>query len=120
MTTLTPDNPCPFCDLDAARVRMQNAAAVAIPDAFPVSDGHMLVVPKRHVTSVFDLTDDEQAGLWRLVADVRRALLAELHSDGFNIGVNDGEAAGQTLPAGSSNSTGSKAGRFRLAALPRT
>lgn len=101
-------------------MRAENAAAVAISDAFPVADGHTLVVPKRHVASIFDLIDDEQAALWRLVADVRRALLAKLHPDGFNVGVNDGEAAGQTLPAGSSNSTGSKAGRYRLAALPQT
>lgn len=90
MTTSAPDNPCPFCDLNACRVRAENAAAVAIADAFPVADGHMLVVPKRHVASIFDLTDDEQAAVWRLVADVRRTLAEELHPDGFHIGVNDG------------------------------
>ena len=73
MTNSTPDNLCPFCDLDASRVRAENAAAVAIANAFPVADGHTLVIPKRHVTAIFDLSDDEQAGVWRLAADVRPA-----------------------------------------------
>jgi hypothetical protein len=71
MTTTTPDKPCPFCSLDATPVRAENAAAVAIADAFPVAEGHTLVVPKRHITSIFDLTDDAEAaarkarrGLW--------------------------------------------------------
>jgi diadenosine tetraphosphate (Ap4A) HIT family hydrolase len=68
MTSTMPHNRCPFCDLDASRIRLENAAAVAIPDAFPVGDAHTLVVPKRHVASVFDLTDDEQTALWRLTA----------------------------------------------------
>jgi diadenosine tetraphosphate (Ap4A) HIT family hydrolase len=70
---------------------------VAFPDAFPVAEGHMLVVPKRHVASLFDLPDEEQASLWRLVALVRGKLASELKPDGFNIGVNDGPAAGQTV-----------------------
>lgn len=75
MTTTTPDSPCPFCNLDASRVA-ENTAAVAIADAFPVADGHTLVVPKRHVASIFDLTDDEQASLWRLVSAVRQVVIA--------------------------------------------
>jgi diadenosine tetraphosphate (Ap4A) HIT family hydrolase len=57
----------------------------------------MLVVPRRHVASLFDLPEGEQAALWRLVAQVRSKLMAELQPDGFNIGVNDGLAAGQTV-----------------------
>jgi diadenosine tetraphosphate (Ap4A) HIT family hydrolase len=70
---------------------------VAIPDAFPVAEGHLLVVPKRHVASLFDLSDKEHAAIWRLVAQVRGKLASELQPDGFNIGVNDGPAAGQTV-----------------------
>ena len=62
-----------------------------------VAEGHSLVVPKRHVASLFDLPDEEQAALWRLVALVRGNLMAELKPDGFNFGVNDGSAAGQTV-----------------------
>jgi diadenosine tetraphosphate (Ap4A) HIT family hydrolase len=70
---------------------------VAVPDAFPVVEGHMLVVPRRHVASLFDLSDEEQAAVWKLVAQVRGKLASELKADGFTIGVNDGPAAGQTV-----------------------
>jgi diadenosine tetraphosphate (Ap4A) HIT family hydrolase len=70
---------------------------VAVPDAFPVAEGHMLVIPRRHVASLFDLSDEEQAALWRLVALVRGKLVSQLQPDGFNVGVNDGPAAGQTV-----------------------
>ena len=88
---------CPFCDPDPDRICEENEAAVAIHDRFPVAGGHMLVVPKRHVASLFDLPEEEQAALWRLVALVRGRLMDELNPDGFNVGVNDGPAAGQTV-----------------------
>jgi diadenosine tetraphosphate (Ap4A) HIT family hydrolase len=88
---------CPFCDLASHCIRLENDAAVAVPDAFPVAEGHTLVVPKRHVASLFDLSDEEQAAVWRLAAVVRAKLMTELHPDGFNIGINDGQAAGQTV-----------------------
>jgi diadenosine tetraphosphate (Ap4A) HIT family hydrolase len=88
---------CPFCQLDKGRIALENECAVAIPDAFPVTEGHTLVIPRRHVTSLFDLSDEEQAALWNLVAVVRGKLARELKSDGFNVGVNDGTAAGQTV-----------------------
>lgn len=88
---------CPFCDPEASRIQMANEVAVAVFDGFPVAEGHTLVVPKRHVASLFDLSDVEQTALWRLVAQVRAGLLAGLKPDGFNVGVNDGAAAGQTV-----------------------
>ena len=88
---------CPFCHIENSHIHLENDFAVAFPDAFPIAEGHTLVVPKRHVASLFDLTEEEQAALWRLVAMVRTKLLAELKPDGFNIGVNDGPAAGQTV-----------------------
>src|SRR5260370_29625410 len=54
---------CPFCHLEASRIHQENDIACAIRDAFPVAEGHMLVVPKRHVASLFDLPDEEQAAL---------------------------------------------------------
>ena len=59
--------------------------------------GHTLVVPRRHVASVFDLAPEEYAALWALVAAVRARLAASTGADGFTIGVNDGVAAGQTV-----------------------
>lgn len=88
---------CPFCDLDADRVWFASKHALAFADSFPISQGHTLVIPVRHVTSIFDLSDTEQAALWALVSQARTALLEKFRPDGFNIGVNDGAAAGQTI-----------------------
>jgi diadenosine tetraphosphate (Ap4A) HIT family hydrolase len=88
---------CPFCGIQESRIKCENDFAIAILDAFPVAKGHTLVVPKRHIASLFDLTEEEQAAVWCLVAVVRGRLLTEFRTDGFNIGVNDGPAAGQTV-----------------------
>ena len=88
---------CLFCTFPLVRVLHTSAHGRAFRDAYPVSDGHTLVVPHRHVASLYDLTPEERAGLWELVDEVRQALAASRAPDGFNIGVNDGEAAGQTV-----------------------
>jgi len=88
---------CPFCRPDARRIRLEGEFARAIPDGFAVTEGHTLVIPRRHVASLFDLPEHEQAAVWRLVAEVRATLMAELEPDGFNVGLNDGPAAGQTV-----------------------
>jgi diadenosine tetraphosphate (Ap4A) HIT family hydrolase len=97
METQSAATVCPFCSIDVGRVLASNEHAVAFADGYAVSRGHTLVVPRRHVASLFDLTPDEQAALWTLVAEVRRRLLDELTPDAFNIGLNDGVAAGQTV-----------------------
>lgn len=71
--------------------------AVSVHDSFPVSEGHALIVPRAHVASVYDLSDEEQGDLWKLVGVVRRILLERQRPDGFTLGVNDGVAAGQTV-----------------------
>jgi len=71
---------------------------LAFYDAFPVSEGHALVIPKRHVASIFELPLEELVTLWSQVTTVRSALTDKFRPDGFNIGVNDGFAAGQTVP----------------------
>jgi diadenosine tetraphosphate (Ap4A) HIT family hydrolase len=88
---------CPFCRPDADRLVASNDHAFALRDGYPIAEGHTLVVPKRHTASVFDLPAEEQAAVWELVAKVRNRLRSELAPDGFNIGLNDGEAAGQTV-----------------------
>ena len=88
---------CPFCRLEANRIRLENEFAVAIPDGFAVTEGHTLVLPKRHVPSLFDLPEGEQAAVWLLVSQVRASLMNEMNPDGFNVGLNDGPAAGQTV-----------------------
>jgi diadenosine tetraphosphate (Ap4A) HIT family hydrolase len=88
---------CPFCRLEMNRIQLENELAVAFLDAFPVTQGHTLIVPKRHVTSLFDLPEQEQAAVWKLVAIVRERIMTDRKPDGFTIGVNDGAAAGQTV-----------------------
>lgn len=90
--------PCPFCTLPSVRVLGQNAHAVWIRDDFPVSPGHSLVIPKRHVGSFFDTAPEERAALLELLEQAKAAAQAEFRPDGFNIGINDGPAAGQTVP----------------------
>ena len=88
---------CPFCGLSTDRISIETESAIAFPDAYPVTAGHTLVIPRRHVTSLYELTLPEQQGLWDLVARVRRRLLEDRKVDGFNIGFNEGVAAGQTI-----------------------
>ena len=88
---------CPFCQLEPARQLFSNELAVAITDGFPVSRGHCLIIPKRHISSLFDATRDERAALWDLLDQTRDHLLTQFHPDGFNIGINDGISAGQTV-----------------------
>ena len=77
---------------------MANALAMAIPDGFPVSPGHTLIMPKRHVVTFFDTTTEERLAMFELMDKAKHALDAELHPTAYNIGVNDGAAAGQTIP----------------------
>ena len=90
--------PCPFCAVSPDRITLENEHALAFHDGYPVAEGHTLVVPRQHVASVFDLDAGEQAALWRLVSEVRAQLQTALHTDAFTIGINDGVAAGQTVP----------------------
>ena len=88
---------CPFCRIDLNRVVLSNEVAYSIPDAFPVSPGHTLVIPQSHVSSIYDLSPAEQGALWELTRVARETLRAIPGVDGFNIGWNDGPAAGQTI-----------------------
>lgn len=88
---------CPFCSLPAERLVDAGELAVVIRDGFPVSKGHSLVIPRRHVASWFDVTREEQLALLDLLARARRHIDEEFHPDGYNIGINDGPAAGQTV-----------------------
>ncbi len=88
---------CPFCEMDVKRVALTAATCVALRDAFPVNPGHTLVVPRRHFASWFDASPQERLALVEMVDRVKAALDQEFHSDGYNIGINVGTAAGQTV-----------------------
>ena len=89
---------CPFCAPDASRIVGEAPLAFALRDAYPVSSGHTLIVPRRHIGSFFDATDEERAALLDLLARMKAILDQEHSPAGFNIGINDGLAAGQTIP----------------------
>ena len=90
---------CPFCARASAGAGLlaSNGLAVAFADGFPVSPGHSLVVPRRHVSDYFELTREEQAAVWALVGEVKVALDRERSPAGYNLGINVGPAGGQTV-----------------------
>jgi diadenosine tetraphosphate (Ap4A) HIT family hydrolase len=89
---------CPLCvRAGTAQVLASNALALAVPDGYPLSLGHSLVIPRRHVADLFDLDSDEQAAVWTLVAAVREVVQRSHGPAGFNVGANVGAAAGQTV-----------------------
>jgi ATP adenylyltransferase len=94
----TTQQACPFCSLKhSERVFHRDALIDVFWDGFPVAPGHALVVPRRHVAGWFDATPDEQAALVHGLDVARAAVLERYRPDGFNVGINIGEAAGQTV-----------------------
>lgn len=89
---------CPFCQIPPERIVAANDLAFVIRDGYPISPGHTLVIPRRHVGSFFDISEAERAAMLRLLDQAREGLAAEHRPDGWNIGINDGPAAGQTVP----------------------
>lgn len=89
--------PCPFCTPSPGEIIAEHALAIAKCDAYPLTRGHCLVVPRRHVASFFECTAEERAAMMELL-DVARARIDQQHTpDGYNIGLNNGAAAGQTV-----------------------
>jgi diadenosine tetraphosphate (Ap4A) HIT family hydrolase len=86
---------CPFCD--ASGEVAGNALAYARFDAHPVNPGHLLLLTRRHAEHWFEATADERAALLELVDAGKRLLDERYRPDGYNIGINVGEAAGQTV-----------------------
>jgi len=88
---------CPFCVLDNSRIISSNTQSVAIYDGYPVSPGHCLIIPKRHIASFFEATKDEHLAILNLLGEMQQILTKERNPDGFNIGINVGASAGQTV-----------------------
>jgi ATP adenylyltransferase len=91
-------NSCPFCHLPSDRIVRERNSCFVVRDIFPVTPGHSLIIPKRHVASYRDLSEDE----WQVVLALAREESAELIKndpsiEGFNLGINDGAVAGQTI-----------------------
>jgi diadenosine tetraphosphate (Ap4A) HIT family hydrolase len=91
------DESCPFCSMVEERIIEGGEYAFAVLDAYPVSPGHTLIVSRRHVADAFELSGDEIAEIMRLIQAARRRIDAEYRPDGYNVGVNVGKDAGQTI-----------------------
>lgn len=96
--SIDPNNPCLFCHPPAAQVLTNSGQALLYLDQHPVSLGHTLAIPVRHVADYFNLSPEEHAAIATLLQQRRMQLLATDPSiDGFNVGVNCGKAAGQSV-----------------------
>lgn len=88
---------CIFCNLPENRIKLKNEYAIAIYDKYPVNEGHMLIIPRRHFKNYFEAADEEILALNNLLKEARDYLAANYNPDGYNIGVNINEPAGQTI-----------------------
>jgi len=90
---------CVFCELHEKKDRLlfENELVFAIADHFPVSKGHTLVIPKRHFMTYFEATPAEFAAIGEALQAIKKQLDDQFHPDGYNIGVNNGVFAGQTV-----------------------
>ena len=89
---------CPFCRLSRrVEIICETATCVAFYDGYPVSPGHALIIPKRHVASYFDLTNHEREAMNVVLQYVKQKVDERFHPDGYNVGINVNEAAGQSV-----------------------
>ena len=91
---------CAFCQIiykEKQRILAQNTLAFAIRDGYPVSAGHSLIIPCRHAGSFFEISSDERKALFELLDKVKIEIDKRYSPDAYNIGINDGMEAGQTL-----------------------
>lgn len=89
---------CIFCLMPEERIISKNNYAYAIRDGFPITPLHTLVIPKRHTADYFDLSKDELLACDELLREIKKAIqIEDATVDGFNIGINSGVSAGQTI-----------------------
>lgn len=90
-------NKCIFCDWPSREILLEDEHAVAFFDAYPVNPGHVLIVPKKHVADYFELETELQQACLKLLNQAKLLIQERYKPDGFNIGINTGAAAGQTI-----------------------
>ncbi|BBB22745.1 histidine triad (HIT) protein [Abyssogena phaseoliformis symbiont OG214] len=88
---------CLFCQLREERIIGQCDLTITFLDSYPASPGHVLIIPKRHVATYFDITEQEQNAIAKAIQKAKLILDEEFSPDGYNIGVNNGKAAGQSI-----------------------
>jgi len=93
---------CFFCRMlkndTKNEILLQNDLAVMIRDTYPVSNGHSLIIPRRHVSSFFDTSPEERTALMALLDQTKKDLDGDFNPDDYNVGINDGPLAGQSIP----------------------
>ena len=93
-----PNNPCLFCVINKKEIVDENELAYASFDSYPVSKQHCLIVPKRHIKDYFKLTEDEIIACNKLIKNIKNKIENNDKSvKGFNIGINSGKVAGQSI-----------------------
>ena len=93
-----PNNPCIFCSIIESGLAIENELAYASYDSYPVSEMHCLIIPKRHVKSYFEMTNEEVISCNELIKDIKKEVeLKDPTIKGFNIGTNIGEISGQSI-----------------------
>ena len=93
-----PNNPCIFCKIIKEELQFENKLAYSSIDSYPVSEFHSLIVPKRHVETFFELTNEEIHACNDLILKTKEKILKQDSSvKGFNIGTNAGKVAGQSI-----------------------
>ncbi len=88
---------CPFCAIRPDRVLLENEHFIATPDIHPISEGHCLIISRRHARDFFELSAEEAFSLHDLSLKLRELLQREYHPDGFKLLMNCGAAAGQSV-----------------------
>ncbi|MBM7703506.1 HIT family protein [Metabacillus iocasae] len=88
---------CVFCDMSAKKRLLENEHAFAFYDRYPVQNGHLLIVTKRHISSYFEASTGEMMAMNELLHNGKKLLDEQYQPDGYNIGVNVGEYGGQTI-----------------------
>ena len=89
---------CLFCNIPQERIVLENDLAYAVRDGFPVTKMHSIIIPKRHIKDYFDLNKDELLACDHLIRSLKEEINnSDSSVNGFNIGMNAGESAGQTI-----------------------
>lgn len=89
---------CPFCKPTQLNIILENDLAYGFYDKYPVQRGHVLIIPKQHIETYFEASDQQIMAIHRLIREAKEMVNEEFSPDGYNIGVNIGNAGGQTVP----------------------
>ena len=89
---------CILCEIDPKLVLLESANSVLLANYFPLSDCSLMVIPKRHVYSITELSGGEASDFMQMIVMATNKIKANLNPEGINIFLNEGEIAGQTVP----------------------